>query len=163
MGRCVQYSAAMRRRQPIPERIRGLLHPACGPVVRVGVRSADAVVRGVAVIDTGASMSAIDKEIARSLDLPSPGAAKWFAITDTEGEHAMAPLRRASLTIAEDPRLWQLDLIEVPQLAEAIGGFTVVALLGWDFLDQCILECNGPAGTFSLTLPKLRGSGRRRR
>ena len=43
--------------------------------------------------------------------------------------------------------------MEVPNLRRAIEGFEVLALLGWDFLDPCLLTCDGPTGMFSLTLP----------
>lgn len=124
--------------------VRVEVHPPAGPPVR-----------GHAVLDTGASMSAVDGELARRLGLPTHGAAEWVAVTDT-ASRPVSPLRRAVLRIGEDGRLWELDLIEVPNLVHAVGGFHVLALLGWDFLDQCVLVCDGPAGTFSLTLPPYR-------
>jgi hypothetical protein len=141
----------------------GLLHPAWGPLVRVAVRGDDGqATSGLAVLDTGASMSAIDRGIARELGLPTPGAATWFAVTAGE-EQPVAPLRRAQLKVGDDRRWWELELIEVPRLDDTVQGFRAVALLGWDFLRLCRLTVDGPAGTFVLELPAVRGSGRRRR
>lgn len=142
-----------------PAPLRGLLHPAAGPVLRVEVRGEVGVESGLAVVDTGASISAIDRELARRLALPSPGAATWHAITDAGGDHTSA-LRRGRLRLGIDPRLWELDLVEVPELAHALEGYTVCVLLGWDFLRLCRLTCDGPAGAFTLDLPAAR-PGRR--
>lgn len=137
--------------------MRGLLNPACGPVVRVELHPPSGpALKGHAVIDTGASMSAVDRDVALRLGLPSHGAAEWVAVSDGS-PHPLAPLRRAALRIEPDTRLWELDLIEVPNLVHAVGGFQVLVLLGWDFLDQCVLVCDGPSGTFSLTLPPVFG------
>lgn len=152
----------MARKTPPP--IHGLLHPACGPVLRVRVRSpTGAQAEGLAVLDTGASLSAIDRRVALDLGLPSPGAAEWHAVTDTGAARAMAPLRRAAVQMMGDSQLFELDLIEVPSLQHAVRGSTVVALLGWNFLDRCRLVCDGPAGTFVLELPDRLGPAHRRR
>ncbi len=133
--------------------LRGLLHPAAGPMLRVEVHGPTNAELGLLVIDTGASMSAIDKDLARKLNLTSPGFATWHAITDSSGEHASA-LRAARLRLGVDKRLWELDLVEVPGLTHAIEGYPVCVLLGWDFLRRCRLTCDGPAGAFLLELPE---------
>ncbi len=140
----------------------GLLHPAWGPLASVTVRGHNGAVSGQAVVDTGATMSAIDKGVAHELELPSPGAATWFAVTGSP-DRPVAPLRRAQLRIGDDNRWWEQDLIEVAKLSDTGLGFRAVALLGWDFLRLCRLTVDGPAGTFRLELPELRGAGRRRR
>ncbi len=117
---------------------------------------------GVAVLDTGASMSAIDRALARDLALPSPGYARWFAVSDT-GAQPASPLRKAEVVLVGDRRHWELSFIEVPALATALEGYTLMALLGWDFLRLCRLTCDGPLGMFDLELPQRRASGRRRR
>ncbi len=135
--------------------IRGLLHPAAGPLLRAELhdRSGQAVPIRV-VIDTGASMSAIDADLGRRLNLPSPGVATWRAITDAERDH-MSPLRSAGLRVVPDRRIFPLDLIEVPALADRLEGFVIHVLLGWDFLQRCKLTIDGPAGSFSLELPNV--------
>lgn len=134
--------------------IRGFLHPQCGPVLRAEVRAPSGLrTHGLAVLDTGASLSAVDREVALTLGLPTHGAARWSAVTDTGEPHPVAPLRRAAVCLSDDPRLWELDLIEIPKLRQAVPGKPVVALLGWNFLDQCVLTCDGPARTFELQLP----------
>lgn len=144
--------------------LRGLLHPAWGPVLRVVLRrEGGPSVTGVAVIDTGASMSAVDRGFARQLGLPSHGAASWFAVTTGQpGQRDAAPLRRGQLQLAGDPRFWELDLIEVPGLHDQVQGFRAVALIGWDFLQRTSLSIDGPSGTWSLALPPLPRSRRRR-
>ncbi len=159
-----EYTSAMATRAPY--RFRGLLHPACGPILQVevhGLGDNRRFSKGLAVIDTGAMMSALDKGVAHDLELATHGVARFFAVTDTGGEHPVSPTRRAALRIAQDKRLWELDFIEVPDLAHVVEGFHVVALLGWDFLNQCRLELDGPSGTFTLELPRIGGGGRRRR
>ncbi len=143
--------------------LRGLLHPAWGPLVRVTLRHADGPgTEGLALIDTGASMSAVDRTAALKLGLPSPGAATFFAVTAT-GDRHLTPLRRGQLKLGRDPRYFELDLLEVPGLHARVEGFHVVALLGWDFLDACTLAFDGPAGTFTLGLPRPVRAERRRR
>jgi hypothetical protein len=105
------------------------------------------------VIDTGASMSAVDRDVAARLALPSPGAAEWHAVTDGDRPH-VAPLRRGAIRLGEDTRLFELDLIEVANLRHRIEGYAIVGLLGWDFLEQCRLVLDGPAGTFLIELPR---------
>jgi len=140
----------MRRATPPPV-FRGLLHPAAGPLVRVEVSGATATVRGVAVLDTGATMSGLDRAVAQQLGLDSPGIAEWHALVSGESRH-QAPLRRARIKIGDDHRWWELDLIEL-DLLHAVEGYQVLALLGWDFLDQCVFSVDGPSRTFSLKLP----------
>ncbi len=141
------------RRNAASTAVRGLLHPAAGPLVRVEVSgTSGSLMKGVAVLDTGASISALDVSVAATLALESFGVADFQALAAGEGRH-VAPTRRARVRIADDPRLWELDLVELPNLRHAIEGYEVLALLGWDFLDQCLLTCDGPTGMFSLTLP----------
>ena len=150
------------RSRPL-RRLRGFLHPAWGPILRVqvwGPRGESA--KGLAVLDTGASLSAIDRQLALALDLPSEGAARWLAISDT-GSESVAPVRTAVVGLGDDTRLWELQLLEIPKLGHAVEGSRVVLLLGWNFLDQCTLVTDGPAGMFSLTLPGQVGAAHRRR
>lgn len=154
----------MPRTPRAPKPIRGLLHPGCGPIVHAEVFDHEGASRsGVAVIDTGATWSAIDRELAEALALPSHGAARWSAVTDTSPAQALAPLKRAAVRLGDDHRRWEMDMLEIPDLHKAVDGYAVVALLGWNFLDQCTLVCNGPAGTFSLELPPIHGPGASRR
>ena len=152
--------ARARRRSPTV--LRGLLHPAYGPLVRAELRGGTGgSIKGLAVIDTGASMSAVDRRAALELGLPTFGAASWFAVTG--GDRPVAPLRRAQVRLGDGPVFWELDLIEVPGLDEAVAGYRALILLGWDFLRTCQMHVDGPAGTWSLQLPPVTGASRRRR
>jgi hypothetical protein len=132
--------------------IRGLLFPGYGPLVRARLHGPGGVADGLVLVDTGAGMSAVDQGIALDLGLPSHRAAEWRAVTRDTPE--LAPLRQATLQIAADPRHWELELIEVPNLRHHVRGYQLVALLGWDFLDQCRVAVDGPGGTFTLELPR---------
>jgi hypothetical protein len=165
LTRIIAYTPTVPARTPASGPVlRGLLHPAWGPLLRVGLRSAEgATTEGLAIIDTGASMSAVDRSTARSLGLPTHGAATWFAVSSTNpGAREAAPLRRGQLRLGDDPRFWELDLIEVPGLHDQVQGFRAIALLGWDFLQNAQLQIDGPAGTWSLGLPPLQTRRRRR-
>ena len=107
---------------------------------------------GAGAVITSSGMSAVDREVARSLELPTHGAAEWRSISERD-KTAVAALRRCRLRLGEDPREWELDLIEVPGLEHHVGGFRLLGLLGWDYLDQCRLSIDGPSRTFSLELP----------
>jgi hypothetical protein len=145
----------VRRTRTRPGPIRGLLIPAYGPLVRGRVIGHHAQAEGLVLVDTGASMSAVDRDLARELRLPTHGAATWRPIGGAP--HAMSALRRARLEILPDDRHWELDLIEVADLQSRVAGYTLVALLGWDFLDQCKMTIDGPSRTFHLELPRQPG------
>ena len=138
--------------RPSTRTLRGLLYPAYGPLVRGQLVNGSRSVSGLVLLDTGASMSAVDRELALELELQSHGAAIWHAVS--EHQPAMAPVCRSRLQLGEDRRLWELDLIAVPHLRHHVQGYTLIALLGWDFLDQCRLEIDGPSRTFHLELPR---------
>ena len=121
--------------------------------MRVRIHNETGNVHGVAVLDTGASISVVDRHVARAMGLPSPGAAEWMGVNAT-GERSMAALRRCQLEVVGDRRLHTLDLLEMPGLRVSVPGLHVVALLGWDFLGRCRLSCDGPAGAFEFVLPR---------
>jgi hypothetical protein len=135
-----------------PHALRGLLHPGVGPVVRLRLHGASGAVPGVGVLDTGASISVVDRDLARALTLASPGAAQWSGVTDQGGRSA-SMLRRVRMELVGDDRLFELDMAEAPGIRGSVPGLPVVCLIGWDFLDACRLVCDGPAGAFELTLP----------
>lgn len=148
---------------PTPHHVTGLLHPAFGPLVRVTLRGwTGKTMNGVAILDTGASKSAVDREVAARLQLTSPGVASWQAVTD-RGERAMSPLRRGTLALTGTVFSQQLDFVEVPGLAAKVQGYPLLVLLGWDMLTNCRLQLDGPAGTFKLQIPVATGRRRARR
>lgn len=142
----------MSRTQHKTRILRGLLYPAYGPLVRGEIVSETASAPGLVLVDTGASVSAIDRDLAGELGLPTHGAAVWHAVS--ERPESVAPMCRARMRLGSDSRLWELDLLAVPNLRQHVRGYSLVALLGWDFLDQCKLEIDGPSRTFSLQLPR---------
>jgi hypothetical protein len=132
--------------------IRGLFFPGIGPLLRARLHGPDASADGHVLVDTGASMSCVDRGIAQDLALPSTRAAEWRAVGSASA--VLAPLRTGRLAIPGDRRHWELELIEVPDLRHRVAGYQLVALLGWDFLDQCRLAVDGPGRVFTLELPR---------
>lgn len=132
--------------------IHGLFFPPNGPLLRTRLTGPRGVASGLVLVDTGASMSAVDREVARELALPSPGAVGWRAIHQARDE--ITALRSATLQIADDPRNWELQLIEIPNIQDRIAGYRLVAVLGLDFIERCKLWIDGPARTFTLELPR---------
>jgi hypothetical protein len=158
---CADTGGMLRRSAKAQIIVHGLLHPGFGPLVRVEVVSnKDVSTRGLAVLDTGASKSAIDGNVARRLELPSPGVASWLSVSADDAVRPMSPLRRASIGLMGTSYVRELDFIEAAALQEKVSGFNVLVLLGWDFLMKCRLSCDGPAGTFTLEVPRPK---RRRR
>lgn len=102
------------------------------------------------LLDTGASLSVVDREVARGLALPSLRAAEWRAVGSETVNHA--PLRRARIQLGDGPQ-WEMEMIEA-DLLRTVPGYTLIALLGWDFLIRCKLVVDGPGGTFDLELPR---------
>lgn len=117
---------------------------------------------GLAVLDTGASMSAIDIATANTLGCPVTGVATWAAVQAVEGEQT-SEMRQVALQVHGDNRRFAFDLIGIQGLQHAVEGYPVVVLLGWDFLGRCRLSCDGPAGTFALELPITPRTNRRTR
>jgi predicted aspartyl protease len=132
--------------------IKGLLIPAVGPLLRGRLHAPDgANTGGMVLVDPGATWSVVDREVARQLGLPTHGAAEWRAVGAAHVE--VAARRRGALELGEDRRRWSLDLIEA-NISHQVAGYTVIALLGWDFLARCRLGIDGPGRTFELELPR---------
>jgi hypothetical protein len=139
--------------------LRGLLHPAAGPLVRVRVLGPEgAIADGLGLLDTGASASGIDCTVARSTNLPNVGASSWHGVTDS-GERQSSAIRVGDIRVGDHPWLWELRMIELPHLGTSLEGAPIAVLLGWDFLERCKLTTDGPGGMFSLEMP---APGRRR-
>lgn len=101
-----------------------------------------------AILDTGASGSAIDREIVAQLSLPQLGSVEIH--TPSTGTNVeFRDLHDATVVIGggdPDPLVVTTGLIECEF---ASRGF--FALIGRDILSRCVLEFNGPAGTFTLS------------
>lgn len=115
----------------------------CHPRVRMAHRRNDEfgpdippAVRGVAVIDTGASVSLIRDDIAERLRLPSMGA---MQITGVAPRHADGTgyMKRVDSRIAlAGGTMYALRAIAGPLRIEEVDGAQIVALIGTDFLRE---------------------------
>ena len=99
-----------------------------------------------ALLDTGASGSSIDVNVIKGLGLTPTGSAQ----VHTPGKLSMMDEYDVSFVIGpggDESRSFSVSVIGA-ELASGGGGF--LALIGWNILVDCILTCDGPAGTFTL-------------
>ncbi|TMA57640.1 MAG: hypothetical protein E6J80_06080 [Deltaproteobacteria bacterium] len=100
---------------------------------------------GLALIDTGASLSAVDDEVVRTLGIAPVGQTQIH----TAGGIVARPLYPMRFSFPGTA----LPPITFRRVAGgALQSQGVVALLGRDMLANFILVYNGPAGTFSLAV-----------
>lgn len=99
---------------------------------------------GRALIDTGASISAIDAEIVRKLGVPPVGVVSVMTPSG-RADQEMFPAR---ILFPGTP----LDSIDFTRMAGAqLSQQGLIALLGRDILHQCVFVYNGPGGHVSLS------------
>lgn len=130
--------------------LRGLVHPVVGPIVPVILRQSALVdeatsfeAHGYALIDTGASLSGIDEDIAirlklapaGTLKMTRPGPSPDFTASRFHGEVAFP----------SNPRFPVLSqtLVGYSALDTRIESIRIVALLGRDWLAGCRLTIHG--------------------
>jgi predicted aspartyl protease len=97
--------------------------------------------RGFALIDTGASITAVDEEVVASLGIQPIGQMKL----STPSRSMPAWLYAARLTCAGMAVLEVLDIVGCSLQPQ---GF--IALLGRNFLRSVVLVYDGPAGVFTI-------------
>ncbi len=100
-----------------------------------------------ALIDTGASGTAVDTHVLSGLNLlPTGSVCVHTPSTGPAGE--MVNEYDVSLVLGagqDDPRIFTVAALSMDL---ASGGF--FALIGWDILCRCTLVCTGPAKKFTL-------------
>ncbi len=130
-----------------------------GPVVQVTVGVADVVahqlaaagqnvpqpIAGQALIDTGASVTCIDDQIAQQLQLPVIDVAQM-----TSASHAAIPVNIYPAVIEFVGFGMRLNIGRAMGANLAPQG--IVALLGRDLLQVCTLHYNGPTGQITLAV-----------
>jgi len=145
--------------QPFPPGLR-----ITGPIVSVQIevpqalatqlqRSGQAVpsaVAGLALVDTGASISAVDITVIQHLGVQPVG----IATVGTAGgpqQQAIFPAR-LSFPGTQVPSIEFNELLGANLAGQSVPGIggNLIALLGRDLLEHFILIYNGPAGMFSL-------------
>jgi hypothetical protein len=140
--------------------LNGVIGPG-GPLLDVTVmathqRVASLKARGMAIpepftaralVDTGASRSAVDRAAVARLGLLPTGVLE--ILSSTSGRDAVAVNEYdLSLGITWASGACTVFTVAAAEADIAFNGFLV--LLGWDGLSQCTLNCNGPKGRFSL-------------
>jgi predicted aspartyl protease len=128
-----------------------------GPVVQVTIGVADVIsaqllqqgqqppapLSGLGLIDTGASSTCIDESVAQSLGLPVIDVVQISTPSQAQVQQNVYP---AVLEIVGGN-----IRVSVPRAIGAVlRGQGIVALIGRDFLQNCTLHFNGPAGMFTL-------------
>lgn len=123
----------------IPVQI-GLHHAAHEAIVKSGEVPPKPIV-GRGIIDTGASITAIDVAVAKKLTLEETGTIQL----GTASGPTAAPTYAFKLILAD------ALTIECTQGAGCnLGDQNIILLLGMDVLSNCILILNGPDGSFNL-------------
>ena len=100
-----------------------------------------------ALIDTGASSSALDEGIVGRLKLTPTGSVSVHT-PSTGPTHDTCDQYDVTVVLGEnapDPKTFTVGVLGSRFASE---GF--FALIGWDILSQCILTCDGPSRSFSL-------------
>lgn len=119
------------------------VHPAVQKSLADANLPIPASVGGLALIDTGATTSAIDIVAASQLELKSVG--RKPILTPAGSSEA----DQFVFTIRLLP--WGTTLNCVPGLGASLKEQGIIALIGMDILSQCVLTVNGPGGFFFLS------------
>lgn len=99
-------------------------------------------VSAMAMIDTGASITAVDQELAQKLGLVQTGAAPIAGVTGVQNQPIYAAnLALANPSVALDP--WKM-------IGSPLNIQNFQVLLGRDFLEQLTLVYDGSSGNFTL-------------
>ena len=104
-----------------------------------------APITGVALIDTGASVTCIDDGAAQILKLPAID-----VVTVASASHAASPQNVYPIQV--DVAGLPITISAPRAIGASLAAQGVLLLIGRDVLQQCTLFYNGPAGLFSLSV-----------
>ena len=143
-GRMVPSSAALRERlMRIPVTLS--VHPAAEK--RLVVEGATpSVVKGDALVDTGASVTCIDRSAAGQLNLMATG----VKTTGTAAGPQQVPVFAFRLAAQAGQQGFVLECTS--GLGCDLVDHGLVALIGMDLLSRCVLVLNGPTGMYTLAM-----------
>lgn len=102
-------------------------------------------VSGLALVDTGATTTCIDGETAVQMGLAANGTAKMSSASHDNTDCLTYPVRLIFTG-------WNVNLDAAKAMGVAIGKQGIIALVGRDLLQNCLLVYNGVDGTFSLAM-----------
>ena len=123
--------------------IQANMHPAVQKSLADANLPIPSPVGGFALIDTGATISAIDIAAAAQLGLKSIGRRPILT--------PAGPGQADQFVFTIQLLPWGLNLNCVPGLGANLKEQGIVALIGMDILSQCVLTVNGPGGFFFLS------------
>lgn len=130
-----------------------------GPVVQVSITVAESVAKtlaqqgqplpapktGWALIDTGASVTCIDDQIAKDLGLPAIDVVPVASASHAQTQQNVYPVQ---ITLSA----FGFALQAPRAIGAALAAHGVISLIGRDVLQLCTLFYNGPAGTICLAI-----------
>lgn len=102
-------------------------------------------VSGIALVDTGATTTCIDGETAVQMGLASNGTAKMSSASHNETECLTYPVKLFFPS-------WNAQLDSQKAMGVAIKRQGIIALIGRDLLQNCMLVYNGPDGSFTIAV-----------
>ncbi len=108
-------------------------------------REAPAPVTGLALIDTGATLTCIGTQAAQQAGLPTVGTGSMMSATQAS---VQVPMYAAKIDIQGFVAINTAQAYGSP----ALDGQGIIALIGRDVLSKCILNYNGPEATFTLSI-----------
>ncbi len=122
-----------------------LPHPAFAQALQLAGKPIPAPVQGGAMIDTGATTTCVDGEVAQSMGLAANGVAKMASASHDSSECNTYPVR---LTFP----IWNVNLDCGKAMGVHIKNQGIIALVGRDLLQNCLLVYNGADGSVSLAI-----------
>ena len=140
------------------------LHPSIalfqrGPIIQVSVTIEENVGKGLlaqgkplpipktglALIDTGATGTCIDEQVAKELGLPAIDVGKMTSATHKDQQCSIYPVQ----IVIQPTNL----ILNAPRtMGAALAAQGLIALIGRDVLRVCTFFYNGPGGNFTLSL-----------
>lgn len=107
-----------------------------------------APITGWALIDTGATLTAVNADTATQLGVSPVGVASG-GTAGGQVQHSLYPVRLMFPGTGLDIEFGQAAGVNLT--GQVVGGHQIVALIGRDVLAGCVLTYNGPGGMFSLS------------
>jgi len=122
-----------------------LPHPTFAQALQTAGKSIPAPVQGMALIDTGATTTCIDGDVAETMGLAPNGIAKLASASHHSSDCNTYPVRLAF-------PMWNVNLDCAKAMGVRIKNQGIIVLVGRDLLQHCLLVYNGTDGTVSLAM-----------
>ena len=140
----VPSQAALQQRGPCVQVVIGLAEAFAQQLLQQG-QSVPTPIAGMALVDTGASVTCVDDTLAQQLQLPAIDVVQMMSASHAATQQNVYPIEIEIVGAAIS--------VNVPR---AIGATLVpqgiIALIGRDFLQHCTLFYNGVTGAITLSV-----------